>query len=63
MIVVCSVCNVQLGTKPGRGISHGYCRFHELEALLELNALTAAEAAELTKIREERAKCHNPESD
>jgi len=56
MIVVCSVCNIQLSTKPGRGISHGYCRFHELELLRDMGAMTAAEAAELEQIIRERQR-------
>ena len=58
MIIICSVCNLHLGTKPGTGTSHGYCRFHELQALILGKVATGEESAEFKTLQE--ARCQKP---
>lgn len=60
-IRICMVCNAQLGTFPGKGVSHGYCPFHGLEALAKSEVATEAEmarynAAKAKRLREARWK-------
>jgi len=56
MIILCSVCGIHLGTKPGRGTTHGYCRYHELQALMFGKVATSEEAAEFGTLQEARCR-------
>lgn len=47
MKTICMICRVVLAECPGEGISHGYCRLHELEALVKANIATPEEEKEL----------------
>jgi len=58
MIILCSVCNLHLGTKPGQGVTHGYCRFHLLETLIKSKLATDEESAEFKAAQE--ARCRKP---
>lgn len=51
---VCSVCLAFLGYAPGPAdaVTHGFCRRHELEALVKAKVATPAEAEELRRLEE-----------
>ena len=54
MIIRCGWCSMDLGVKPGRGVTHGVCRYDELKLREKGGLLKPGERAELERMRKER---------